>query len=364
MVPGNKRILITWILREPIPQATCAALATAALTACPPAAAVNYRVDIVRCSEQASVQAPPVLLQQPVPAPDICGPADNTWQQQTQQLNVTAEVATGGEDRGPHWLIHVLSIGVVNILGLWAALKLIAWSKDNTTPVSLIRLHMGLRVEEGCKLQERLHFLRDMLRVEHGMFFTMEEAIQACCQPPKGAQLAYADIQVSQLSSKHEGYAQFKQYAAVEERVAEMEEAGHVVHGMRPEGPHHRTPLQRLLGAAETQDAEECQACVVVTLVMLARGHINIPEVAIKNRTAFKSMLQYVCGHLGAGQMLAFEMLMTPDSEKDFLSEAVLMEDYPFMVDLRTGQSIASMTDGLQAHVRQSQGDKATTEFA
>jgi hypothetical protein len=42
-----------------------------------------------------------------------------------------------------------------------------------STPVTVLRLHAGLRVE-GRALQERLHFLQGMLPVEHGMFFSLE----------------------------------------------------------------------------------------------------------------------------------------------------------------------------------------------
>lgn len=60
--------------------------------------------------------------------------------------------------------------------------------------------------------------------------------------------MAYADIQVSQLGSKHQGYDLFKQYAMVEQRAAQIEESSHVVHGEKPDAPHHRSPLERLLG--------------------------------------------------------------------------------------------------------------------
>jgi hypothetical protein len=46
-----------------------------------------------------------------------------------------------------------------------------------STPVTVLRLHAGLRVE-GQQLQERLHFLQGMLPVEHGMFFSLEGETQ------------------------------------------------------------------------------------------------------------------------------------------------------------------------------------------
>lgn len=44
-----------------------------------------------------------------------------------------------------------------------------------------------------------------------------------------------------------------------------------------------------------------------------------------------------LCGHLKLGQLLAVELLMTPDSPQDFLSEAQLMSDYTFLTDLSSG---------------------------
>lgn len=222
------------------------------------------------------------------------------------------------------------------------------------------------------------------------LFFACAEAIQAVCQPPRGSQLAYADLAATPLGSKREGYDLFKQYAAAEQAAAEEEEAGHVMRGVKPEGPQHRTPLQRLMGgerqgislscefpfcclpfncvrsivfqsffapqllflgrwlllvllllrvilargtvssppslvikpaflqlhvadfthpnhgvllllllfsataAAETQDVEESTACVVVTLVMLARGTVSIPPAVIKDVASFKTAMTHV----------------------------------------------------------------------
>jgi hypothetical protein len=38
--------------------------------------------------------------------------------------------------------------------------------------------------------------------------------------------------------------------------------------------------------------------------------------------------------------MLAVELLLTPDKPQDFLSEAELMSDYPFLTDLASGMRI------------------------
>lgn len=74
------------------------------------------------------------------------------------------------------------------------------------------------------------------------------EAMQAICNPPRGCQLAYADLQAAPLGSKQAGYDMFKQKAMAEQVRAQREEEAKVVHGSKPEGPQHRNMLQRFLG--------------------------------------------------------------------------------------------------------------------
>lgn len=45
---------------------------------------------------------------------------------------------------------------------------------------------------------------------------------------------------------------------------------------------------------AETQDAEESQSCVVVTIVILAKGGINVTEGALRDKATFRSSMQHV----------------------------------------------------------------------
>ena len=78
------------------------------------------------------------------------------------------------------------------------------------------------------------------------------EAMQAICSPPRGCQLAYADLQALPLGSKQAGYDLFKQKAMAERVRAQREEAANVVHGSRPEGPQHRNMLQKLLGGGHS----------------------------------------------------------------------------------------------------------------
>jgi hypothetical protein len=50
-----------------------------------------------------------------------------------------------------------------------------------STPVTVLVVRMGLRVDnKSSQLQERLHFLRDMMGVEHAMFFTFEGELLLC----------------------------------------------------------------------------------------------------------------------------------------------------------------------------------------
>lgn len=61
---------------------------------------------------------------------------------------------------------------------MWCAV----WPAAGSTPVTVLVCSMGLRVDNKNTLQERLHFLRDMMGVEHAMFFTFEGACVARMQ--------------------------------------------------------------------------------------------------------------------------------------------------------------------------------------
>jgi hypothetical protein len=76
--------------------------------------------------------------------------------------------------------------------------------------------------------------------------------MQAICNPPRGCQLAYADLEASPLTSKQAGYDTFKQKAMIEEVRAAREEEANVLKGPKPEGPNHRNMLQKLLGGGLT----------------------------------------------------------------------------------------------------------------
>lgn len=51
-----------------------------------------------------------------------------------------------------------------------------------------------------------------------------------------------------------------------------------------------------LRAAAETQDAEEAQACLLVTLVVLSKGRVSLPEQPLRDTGAFKESMKSVRG--------------------------------------------------------------------
>lgn len=57
--------------------------------------------------------------------------------------------------------------------------------------------------------------------------------------------------------------------------------------------------------AAETQDAEQAQACLLVTLVVLAKGTVKLPAEPLRDQQAFKESMKSVsagqCWSLGFG---------------------------------------------------------------
>jgi hypothetical protein len=56
-----------------------------------------------------------------------------------------------------------------------------------------------------------------------------------------------------------------------------------------------------LPAAAETQDAELAQACLLVTLVVLAKGTVQLPAEPLRDQAAFKESMKSVSMANGRG---------------------------------------------------------------
>lgn len=74
--------------------------------------------------------------------------------------------------------------------------------------------------------------------------------------------------------------------------------------------------LCALRAAAETQDAEEAQACLLVTLVVLSKGTVALPQQPLRDTGAFKESMKSVrgCWRSGVlGGLLRLEGCMLPE---------------------------------------------------
>jgi len=201
----------------------------------------------------------------------------------------------------------------------------------------LVKLQFGLRCSDS-KMQEELRKLGEMIQLgQQGSWLILEEFALMLTQSRQS--LVYADAK-SLLTSVADGYEEFKRAAFEEAAAASREEMENVVHGEKPEAPQHRGPIGRLLGAPPTEDVDERQQVLLLTLVLAARGVMDIPT--IKDWASARHALQQVCG-LSSSKIMGVELLWTPEDPEDFLSEAQLMADYPNLVELRSGRKIREL---------------------
>jgi hypothetical protein len=91
------------------------------------------RVLLPSCSQAPALQQERSMqqhMQQLPTAPLLAADAQQQLSCKPQQQQELFELAQVGEGH-THWLLQVLGIGVVNILGLWAVLKVLQISKDS-----------------------------------------------------------------------------------------------------------------------------------------------------------------------------------------------------------------------------------------
>jgi len=235
------------------------------------------------------------------------------------------------------WTVKLLGLAVVNIVLLRLVLQLIRRFQESSAPCTLVKLQFGLRCSDS-KMQEELRKLGEMIQLgQQGSWLILEEFALMLTQSRQS--LVYADAK-SLLTSVADGYEEFKRAAFEEAAAASREEMENVVHGEKPEAPQHRGPIGRLLGAPPTEDVDERQQVLLLTLVLAARGVMDIPT--IKDWASARHALQQVCG-LSSSKIMGVELLWTPEDPEDFLSEAQLMADYPNLVELRSGRKIREL---------------------
>ncbi|KIY95914.1 hypothetical protein MNEG_12047 [Monoraphidium neglectum] len=172
-----------------------------------------------------------------------------------------------------------------------------------------------------------------------GLWLMLEEAVNEINK--RHGALAYAEASAEFFRSQASAIDAFKRLAAEEAARAGAEEADHVV-VRRPDrcdlvwekpAPSHN-PLRSLFGGNHEQGPQEM---VVVTLVVTARGVLDVPPVT--NWPTLRKALQQVCG-VSRSSIMAIELLWAPNNPQDFLSADDVRADYPDLVDLSTGRRV------------------------
>lgn len=285
--------------------------------------------------ERPAPQRPQQLVRAPEPARPV---------QLPQELAAVAYVTEGPD---PHWIVTILEIAALNIAGFWVVQQLVRGALDTSTPVTTVKVRCALReTQHGGGLRKRLGEMRELSAMgPEGLWLTLEEAVSEICK--RQGSVAYAEASAEYFKSQNAALDAFKRLAAREAARTDAEELEHVspdmpdkcgvdwekeVHPLQSMLPQ---PLQSLFGAGDVDDS--CQEMVVVTLVVTARGVLDIPPVT--NWPTLRHALQQVSG-VSRSSIMAIELLWSPDNAEDYLSAADVTEDYPNLVNLATGRRV------------------------
>ncbi|GBF94968.1 hypothetical protein Rsub_07469 [Raphidocelis subcapitata] len=238
---------------------------------------------------------------------------------------------------GQGWLVKLLEVAALNVAGFWGVRQLVRASLDTSSPVTLVKVRLALKeTSHGAGLRRRLGEMRQ-LGASGGpeeLWLLMEETVNEVTNLQ--GSIALAEASAEYFKSQSAAFDAFKRVAASEAARADAEEEQSVQGGApascdRPAA----SPLQSLFGGAPVED--RCQEMVVVTLVVAARGSLEVP--AVTNWPSLRASLTSVSG-LSRSSLMALELLWAPDDAKDFLSLADVRQDFPDMVDLSTGRRV------------------------
>ncbi|KAI8474489.1 MAG: hypothetical protein J3K34DRAFT_518215 [Monoraphidium minutum] len=253
-----------------------------------------------------------------------------------------------------HWAVQVLGIAALNVGGFMLVQQGLRNAMDNT-PVTLVRLRCALReTQHGGGLRKRLGEMRGLADAgSEGLWLALEETVNEINR--RSGSVAYADTAAAQFKSQREALSAFKRVASDEAALAGAEEAAHV----SPEPPEEcgvdwersgsPNPFASVLGSffGGPPVDTSCQEMVVVTLVVAARGVLDVPPVS--NWKTLRQSLQQVCG-VSRSSLMAIELLWSPDNADDYLTAANVIQDYPSLIDLASGRpvggSVMASADG------------------
>lgn len=235
-------------------------------------------------------------------------------------------VVSGGGGGGG--LADILTLGVFAFIA-WTALKAFTQAGDagdgagfdgGADRVSVCRLTVGLLAQGGRKLQKDLDRLaaRANTSTPSGLHYVLQEAVLALLRNPEYAVYGAAKSQVGRSLDGAE--RKFSQLSLAERGKIKTETL--VNFGGQP---------TRTGALATPPERSGDQEFVVVTLLLACRGALRLPRVT--NGEELATALG-VFGGVPASDVLAVEVLWTPQDPADSYTRADVTADYPELNNL------------------------------
>lgn len=185
-------------------------------------------------------------------------------------------------------------------------------------PVTVVKVQVGLLASaRGLKSDlERLATRGDTSNPE-GLHYILQEAVLGLLRSPE--QLVYGGVEASLVANTDDAQRRFNALA-LGERAKFRSETMSNTNGVATQTISLDAGMP--FGVAEL---------MVVTILVAAEGRIDLPP--IRSGSDLRNVLSQV-GGVGPNQLLAVELLWTPQAENDFYTKDQLMMDYPALLPL------------------------------
>lgn len=189
-------------------------------------------------------------------------------------------------------------------------------ASTGAAPVTLVRLQVGC-LGMAKQLKRDLDSLAERADTssQAGLHFMLQEAVLSLLRNPDYC--VYADSGSKALSDPDQAEERF-QALSLRERSKFKEETLVNVGGKKR-------------SKAMTQGSDGVNELTVVTILVAAEASLQLPKV--RTSADLREALS-ILGGLGAGQVLAVELMWTPQADNDYYTRDELINDYPNMVPL------------------------------
>eukprot|EP00200_Dunaliella_tertiolecta_P001900 CAMPEP_0202351400 /NCGR_PEP_ID=MMETSP1126-20121109/8058_1 /ASSEMBLY_ACC=CAM_ASM_000457 /TAXON_ID=3047 /ORGANISM="Dunaliella tertiolecta, Strain CCMP1320" /LENGTH=366 /DNA_ID=CAMNT_0048943505 /DNA_START=27 /DNA_END=1128 /DNA_ORIENTATION=- len=232
--------------------------------------------------------------------------------------------------------VQLGAIIAANVVVVQGVAKLFSKLRDKSSPVTLVKLQLGL-VTDQTSIRSKLAELSSMIKVGgKGVWIILEEALLEFAKYQHSCKLA--DVAAAHMASKSEAYDLFEEVAKSEvqraqkgEADAHMEGEGDCAVDWDGTGGSRGSKLMQWLRGPEES---ECDDALVVTLVVAARGDLDIPN-TVSSWSDLAGVMKTL-GGLSSEQLMALDLTWSPSKDNEFLTKEQLVQDYSNLKPVKT----------------------------